>query len=80
MNSVNTSTGLSGFQLHLSHPAQIIAPIIPSKQSPKLCKTLEVKEAMVLLEGMEMDVCEARDNLWHAKVLCKPGLGLPQSH
>jgi hypothetical protein len=66
MNTVNASTGFSGFQLHLGRSPCLIPPIIPSElPSDMNCNTDTVKTIIELLTN---DVAEAKDNLLLAKI------------
>jgi hypothetical protein len=66
MNTVNASTGFSGFQLHLGRSLRVIPPIVPS------CLPDDLQEAgtqasKVMLR-LSSDVADARDNLLLAKI------------
>jgi hypothetical protein len=69
MNSVNASTGYSGFQLRFGRSPQMIPPLVPERLADDLKGTDEAKKAQELLERIELDVNDARDNLLEAKVL-----------
>lgn len=64
MNTVNASTGFSGFQLGCS--PRVIPPIVP-KHLP-----IELQDAaltaMLVIQQLEDDVAQARDNLLLAKI------------
>lgn len=66
MNTVNASTGFSGFQLHLGRSPCVIPPIL----TPILDIELQdaAATATALLDKITEDVAEARDNLLQAKI------------
>ena len=66
MNTVNASTGYSGFQLCLGRSPRIIPPIVPSNLSPELCSAGTAAEKVIA--QLQDDVADARDNLLLAKV------------
>jgi hypothetical protein len=68
MNSVNASTGFSGFELRLGRAARVLPPIVPDRIPEEWSSTVEAAKATGLLEKMEEDMEEARDNLLAAKV------------
>jgi Chromo (CHRromatin Organisation MOdifier) domain len=66
MNTVNASTNFSGFQLHLGRSPRIIPPMIPSELPEDLADAHGL--ALTVINNLENDVAEARDNLLHAKI------------
>ena len=62
MNTVNKSTGFSPFQLHMGRSPRLIPPITPSAQT-----TGDVDPAK-LIDQINSDVAEAKDNLMLAKL------------
>jgi hypothetical protein len=67
MNSVNTSTGYSGFQLRLGRSPRLIPPIVPDRLPAALTTTEEAQQAEAILKKIELDVKDAQDNLFQAK-------------
>ncbi|KAJ3891819.1 hypothetical protein GG344DRAFT_7163, partial [Lentinula edodes] len=71
MNSVNSSTGLSMFQLRYGRAPRIIPPLITD--NPKSADTKnpsqDAQKAREFLQEVELTVREARDNLTLAKVV-----------
>lgn len=65
MNTVNTSTGYSPFQLKMGRSPRIIPP--PSKTPIEHPLANDVKHACELIEKLELDVAEAKDRLLEAK-------------
>ena len=66
MNTVNASTGFSGFQLHLGRSPCVIPPMIPGTLPDEL-QDVGVT-AMSIIEQLQNDVAQARDNLMLAKI------------
>jgi hypothetical protein len=66
MNSVNASTGYSGFQLHLSHSPQIIPLIIQPNLPTELLNASETASAII--QQLQTDVADTKDNLLLAKI------------
>jgi hypothetical protein len=66
MNTVNASTGFSGFQLHLGRLPRIIPPLLASIPDTELQDATTT--ATALLDRLTEDVAEARDNLLQAKI------------
>jgi hypothetical protein len=66
MNTVNTSTGFSSFQLHLGCSSCIILPIVPSQLPDDLCDA--GKTASTLITKLTGDVVEACDNMLLMKI------------
>jgi hypothetical protein len=66
MNTVNTSTGFSGFQLHIGRSPRVIPPLIPTELPVELQDTAET--ATTMINHLKDDVAQARDNLLLAKI------------
>ena len=66
MNTVNASTGFSGFQLHLGWSPRVVPPIIPSALPAELQDA--AKTAGDTITRLTNDVAEARDNLLLTKI------------
>ena len=66
MNTVNASTGFSGFQLHLGRSPRVIPPIIPDSLPNELQEA--ALTATTIIQQLENDVAQARDNLLLAKI------------
>jgi len=66
MNSVNASTGFSGFQLHLGRSPRVILPIVPGNLPVELYDAGQT--ATALIDRLNNDVAQARDNLLLAKI------------
>ncbi|EJD51375.1 hypothetical protein AURDEDRAFT_24674, partial [Auricularia subglabra TFB-10046 SS5] len=64
MNTVNASTGFSGFQLKTGRSPRLIPPLAPLAAAP----TPAAADAHAILKRLEDDVKEAQDNLLAAKV------------
>ena len=62
MNTVNTSTKFSPFQLHIGRSPRLIPPLTDWE------KKEGETDAVKLMERMQMDVAEAKDNLMLAKI------------
>ncbi|KAJ3981846.1 hypothetical protein F5890DRAFT_1383427, partial [Lentinula detonsa] len=69
MNSVNSSTGLSMFQLRYGWSPWIIPPLIVLDGTPKDRPDANSKEAAAFLNHLSTLEREARDNLYCTKVL-----------
>ncbi|KAJ3992038.1 hypothetical protein F5050DRAFT_1548666, partial [Lentinula boryana] len=69
MNSVNSSTGLSMFQLRYEHSPRVIPPLVGPDGTPKGKPNVDSKDAVALLHQFSMLEREARNNLYCAKVL-----------
>ena len=65
MNTINASTGYSGFQLHLGHSPHLIPPIIPISLPAELHSAASVAESVI--SRITMDITDAKDNLLLAK-------------
>jgi hypothetical protein len=66
MNTVNASTGFSGFQLHLSCSPRALPLIIPNTVPIELQDAAD--NANILIQQLKDDIAEARDNLLLTKV------------
>ena len=64
MNTINASTGFSGFQLKTGRSPQIILPLIPLSADA----TTEQTTAHEIVTCVALDVKEAQDNLLAAKI------------
>jgi hypothetical protein len=64
MNSVNTSTGLSRFQLKSGHSPRLLPPLA---KGPCNAST-EKQDAQCIIQGILLDENEAKDNLLAAKI------------
>jgi hypothetical protein len=67
MNTVNASTGYSGFQLRMGRSPRIIPPIVPTRVLEEW--KFEGEAAINLLRSIDNDVAEAKDNLLRAKAI-----------
>jgi hypothetical protein len=68
MNTINTSTGFSPFQLRMGRSPRIIPPITPLSLVDASQETEEEARAAELIDKLALDTAEARDNLFAAKV------------
>jgi Integrase zinc binding domain len=66
MNTVNASTGFSGFQLHLGRSPRVMPVIVPDILPPDLHDAGET--ATTLIQKLNNDVAKARDNLLLTKI------------
>ena len=66
MNTVNKSTGFSPFQLHMGRSPRLIPPIAPSAWTQ--AAPGPGVDALRLIEQIDADMAEAKDNLMLAKV------------
>ena len=66
MNTVNASTGYSGFQLHLGRSPRIIPPIVPSTLPDELADA--GRTATSIINTLADDVADACDNLLLSKI------------
>jgi hypothetical protein len=66
MNSMNSSTGFSPFQLRLGRSPRVIPPLVPD--SLEGLKTREEIDAKNIISQIALDVEEAKDNLLQAKI------------
>ena len=65
MNTINASTGFSGFHLKMGHSPRLIPPIITE---PFSAANIDTKEALLMLKELEINVLKVQDNLLAAKV------------
>ena len=66
MNTVNTSIGYSGFQLHLGCSPQVILPIVPSTLPDDFVDAGQM--ATLVINTLADDVANTHDNLLLAKI------------
>jgi hypothetical protein len=66
MNTVNASTGFLGFQLHLGRLPQVMPAIVPDILPLNLHDA--GKTATTLIQRLNNNVAEARDNLLLTKI------------
>jgi hypothetical protein len=66
MNTVNSSTKFTGFQLHLGRSPRVIPPIIPLQLPSELMDGADT--AVTTIQRLTDDIAEARDNLLLTKV------------
>jgi hypothetical protein len=66
MNSVNASTGFSGFQIHMGCSPRIMPRLVPSSKG---CDTSDEAAACSMIAQIKSDVKEAKDTLLGAKIL-----------
>ena len=64
MNSVNQSTGFSGFQLQMGRSPRILPPLLPHFDP---VDSGEIA-AMEIINKLHVDTLEAQDNLTRAKI------------
>jgi hypothetical protein len=68
MNTVNTLTGFSGFQLRMGRSPWIIPPIVPDRLTAEIADVDSTEKATELLERIRLDSEEAKDNMLLAKM------------
>src|SRR6202044_3659206 len=68
MNSVNASTGFSNFQIRLGRSPRLIPPIVPASLISPVSNDSDAMRAKGVIEKLQTDVAEAKDNLFQAKV------------
>jgi hypothetical protein len=68
MNSVNASTGFSNFQIRLGRSPRLIPPIVPASLISPVLNDSDAMRAKGVIEKLQTDVAEAKDNLFQAKV------------
>ena len=66
MNTINASTGYSGFQLRLGRSPRLIPPIVPTSLPPDLRSAASAAENII--NRINEDVADAKDNLLQAKL------------
>jgi hypothetical protein len=64
MNTINTSTGYSPFQLKTGRSPRIIPPLVPNTENATPAET----SAREIINRLQLDVMEAQDNLLAAKI------------
>ena len=67
MNTVNSLTGYSGFQLFLGQSPHVIPPIIPTSLPDDLCSAASAAENVI--NQITNDIVEAQGNLLQAKTI-----------
>ena len=65
MNTVNVSTGFSGFQLKMGRSPRVLPPLVDETVS---LAPVDVQQARLVLKELELDVLKAKDALLKAKV------------
>jgi hypothetical protein len=68
MNTINISTGFSPFQLRMGRSPRIIPPITQSVINDAAVEGDDALSALQLIHRLQLDVLEAHDNLFAAKV------------
>jgi len=68
MNTVNTSTGFSPFQLRMGCSPRLIPPVVPSTGSLSPNPDMDMIAACTIVKCIAVDVQEAQDNLLGAKI------------
>ena len=68
MNSVNASTGFSGFQIQLGHSPRLIPFIVPTTLTPSTTIQEESVCTWELITHLHNNVTEAKNNLMQTKV------------
>lgn len=68
MNTVNTSTGFSPFQLRMGRSPRLIPPLTPNVPVDPPDDEQASAAAAALIERLHLDVAEAQDNLLAAKI------------
>lgn len=66
MNSVNASTGFSGFELRMGRSLRVMPPIVP--RVDRLPVDIDAAKAEKIVVQLLLDEAEAKDNLLEAKV------------
>ncbi|KIL54422.1 hypothetical protein M378DRAFT_55597, partial [Amanita muscaria Koide BX008] len=64
MNTVNASTGFSGFQLKMGRSPRLVPPLVQAEFADA---PLDKKQAMLVLQQLELDLLRAKDSLLTAK-------------
>ena len=67
MNTINSSTGYSGFQLHLGQSPRVIPPIIPLRSLTNLRSAGSTAESVI--NQLTNDIADTKDNLIQAKAI-----------
>jgi hypothetical protein len=68
MNSVNASTGFSNFQIRLGRSPRLIPPLVPTTLTHANTAEDDASRACNLIQMIQTDVAEAKDNLLLAKI------------
>ena len=68
MNTVNSSTGFSPFQLHMGRSPRLIPPLIPNAADNASHSEQDSINAWALIEHINTNVQEAQDNMLATKV------------
>ena len=68
MNSINAWTSFSNFQLRLGRSPCIIPPIIPDGLTHPISAPSETICTQIVIDQLQTDVTEAKDNLLQVKV------------
>jgi hypothetical protein len=68
MNTINISTGFSPFQLQMGRSPRIIPPITQSVINDAAVEGDDALSALQLIHRLQLDVLEARNNLFAVKV------------
>jgi hypothetical protein len=70
MNTINASTGFTPFQLRMGRSPRLIPPLVPSLLNElTLSAPEETERAVALLDRINLDFLESKDNLEQAKIL-----------
>jgi hypothetical protein len=67
MNTINISTGFSPFQLRMGRSPRLLPPLTPHVPTVPPDNSQESLAACALIERLQLDVAEAKDNLLAAK-------------
>ncbi|KAJ3912093.1 hypothetical protein F5877DRAFT_54539 [Lentinula edodes] len=65
MNTINSSIGMTGFQLHSGFSPKLIHPLIPQLPSTSILHEFDTHD---FLKNIQMDVLEAQDCLLSSKI------------
>ena len=68
MNTVNASTKVSPFQLRMGRSPRLVPPIIPHPTATPTDTDVDASRARQVLDRIQLDVQEAKDNLMLAKI------------
>jgi hypothetical protein len=68
MNSVNASVGFSNFQIRLGRSPHLIPPIVPPNIETPTSNDKDILRAKDLIDNLNIDIAEAKDNLLEAKI------------
>ena len=67
MNTINSSTGYSSFQLRLGRSSRVIPPIVPTSLPDNLCSAGSTAENII--NQLTNDIADTKDNLIQAKAI-----------